>query len=192
MGLWAAPSAPRRLRRLLWTAVLVALIGSAALALVRGRQPISPGIPRSALEPSALVGKPLPQLKLFDLDGHPVSVGDLRGRPVLLNFWATWCVPCRAEMPELQFEARKFANSARVIGVDEGEPVDVIRQFTGEIGVTYPIWRDPTNQVDGILKAPGLPYSIYLGKDGRVRTVRLGIMVRSYIDDQLTRSVAAG
>jgi len=118
-------------------------------------------------------------------------LSDYRGKVVVLNFWATWCVPCRAEMPELQFESRKFANSARVIGVDEGEPVDVIRQFVNEIGVTYPIWRDPTNQVDGILKAPGLPYSIYLGKDGRVRTVRLGIMVRSYIDDQLTRAVAA-
>ena len=133
----------------------------------------------------------MPPVNLSDLTGRPVSVAALRGRPVLLNFWATWCVPCRAEMPELQYESRKFGDSVRIIGVDEGEPVDAINQFVTEIGVTYPIWRDPSNQVDSILKAPGLPYSIYLDRHGKVRTVRLGIMARSYIDDQLSEALAA-
>lgn len=74
--------------------------------------------------------------------------------------------------------------------MDEAEPVNTIKQFVTEIGVTYPIWRDPSNQVDGILKAPGLPYSIYLDRQGKVRTVRLGIMVRGYIDDQLKQALA--
>jgi len=191
MGPRAGTFASGRIRHLLWAAVVLALIGSVGLAVARGRHPISSGIPRSALQPSALVGKPLPQLSLTDLDGHTVLAQNLRGKPVLLNFWATWCVPCRAEMPDLQFESRRFADSAQIIGVDEGEPVDVIRQFVTEIGVSYPIWRDPSYQVEGILKAPGLPYSIVIGKDGRVRNVRIGIMVRSYIDDQLRRSLAA-
>lgn len=136
MEIVAGPSW-RRLRRVLWLAVLVALVGTVALALARGREPISDGIPPSVLEPTGLVGKPMPSINLYDLDGHAVSGADLRGRPVLLNFWATWCVPCRAEMPELQYESRKFGNSVRVIGVDEGEPVDEIRHFVTEIGVTY-------------------------------------------------------
>jgi len=133
----------RRLRRLLWTAVVLALAGTVALALARGREPIAGAIPRSALEPTGLVGKPMPAVSLVDLEGHPVSVSDLRGKPMLLNFWATWCIPCRAEMPELQYESRKFGDSVRIIGVDEGEPVADITQFVTEIGVTYPMWRDP-------------------------------------------------
>ena len=185
-----AGASGRRLRRVLWAAVLLALAGSVALALARGREPVATGIPRSALEPTGLVGKPMPAVTLFDLDGRPVSVSDLRGRPVLLNFWATWCIPCRAEMPELQYESRKFGDSVRIIGVDEGEPVADIRQFVTEIGVTYPMWRDPSDQVDRILKAPGLPYSIYMDRNGKVRTVKIGLMVRAYIDDQLKQALA--
>jgi thiol-disulfide isomerase/thioredoxin len=185
-----AGASGRRLRRVLWAAVILALVGSAALALARGREPISTGIPGSAFEPTGRLGKPMPTVNLSDLDGHPVSVSDLRRRPVLLNFWATWCIPCRAEMPEIQYESRKFGNSVYIIGVDEGEPVSDIRQFVTEIGVTYPMWRDPSNQVDKILKAPGLPYSIYLDRHGKVRTVRIGLMVRSYIDDELRQALA--
>ena len=74
MGLWAGTFTLGRIRRLLWAAVVLALIGSVGLALARGRHPISSVIPRSALQPSALVGKPLPQLSLIDLDG-------IRSRP---------------------------------------------------------------------------------------------------------------
>jgi thiol-disulfide isomerase/thioredoxin len=186
-----AGASGRRLRRILWAAVVLALAGTVVLALTRGREPISSGIPRSALEPTGLVGKPLPAVNLVDLEGHPVSVSDLRGKPVLLNFWATWCIPCRAEMPELQYESRKFGGSVQIVGVDDGEPVADITQFVTEIGVTYPMWRDPSNQVDKILKAPGLPYSIYMDRNGKVRTVRIGLMVRGYIDDQLKQALAA-
>jgi len=180
----------RRLRRLLWAAVVLALAGTVALALARGREPVASAIPRSALEPTRLVGKPMPAVSLVDLQGHRVSVSDLRGKPVLLNFWATWCIPCRAEMPELQYESRELGDTVHIIGVDEGEPVADITQFVTEIGVTYPMWRDPSDQVDGILKAPGLPYSIYMDRHGRITTVKIGLMLRGYIDEHLKQALA--
>ena len=149
-----------------------------------GFSPTPPG-PVAADQKSALVGRRLPLLQLTDLDGHPVSADQLRGRPVLLNFWATWCIPCRAEMPEIEHEARLFGNKVAIVGVDEAEDAPTIRSFVAEIGVTYTIWRDPNSQVDSLLHGSGLPYSIFLDKQGVARRVFLGQMNRQYVDDRL-------
>ena len=139
----------------------------------------------AADQKSALVGKQLPALKLTDLEGHPVSADQLRGRPVLLNFWATWCIPCRAEMPEIQHEANVWGDKVKIVGVDDGEDAPIIRTFVTDIGVTYTLWRDPTSQVDSLLQAPGLPYSVFLDRQGVIRRIFLGQMTREYIDDRL-------
>jgi cytochrome c biogenesis protein CcmG, thiol:disulfide interchange protein DsbE len=178
----------RRVRRVLWVLVGIAIIASVGLALLRGRQG---GLPTASTgsvasdQKSALVGRRLPSLKLTDLDGHPVSPDQLRGRPVLLNFWATWCIPCRAEMPEIQHEANVWGQRVAIAGVDDREDAATIRAFVSEIGVTYTIWRDPTSQVDSLLQAPGLPYSVFLDRQGVVRRIFLGQMSRQYIDDRL-------
>jgi thiol-disulfide isomerase/thioredoxin len=184
----------RQVRRILWVLVGVAIIASIGLALLRGRQGGLPAVSSGSVaadQKSALVGKPLPALKLTDLDGHPVSPDQLRGRPALLNFWATWCIPCRAEMPEIQHEANVWGNKVTVVGVDDGEDAATIRSFISDIGVVkYTLWRDSTGQVDTLLKAPGLPYSVFLDKQEVVKRIFLGQMSRQYIDDrfrELTR-----
>lgn len=178
----------RRVRRVLWALVGIAIIASIGLALVRGRQGALPAVSTGSVaadQKSALVGKPLPALRLTDLEGHPVSADQLRGRPALLNFWATWCIPCRAEMPEIQHEANVWGNKVAVVGVDDGEDVPTIRGFISDIAVVkYTIWRDSTGQVDSLLQAPGLPYSVFLDKQGVVKRVYLGQMSRQYIDDR--------
>jgi thiol-disulfide isomerase/thioredoxin len=183
----------RRVRRVLWALVGIAIIASIGLALLRGRQGGLPAVRTGSVaadQKSGLVGKQLPALKLTDLDGHPVSPDQLRGRPVLLNFWATWCIPCRAEMPEIQHEANVWGNKVAIVGVDDGEDAPTIRSFVSGIGVTYTLWRVPTSQVDSLLQAPGLPYSVFLDKQGLIRRIFLGQMSRQYIDDrfrELTR-----
>ncbi len=181
-------AAMRRLRWALWVAVVVAAIAAVALALARAHQPnpVPVARPSDGGAGSALVGKELPALQLTDLDGHTVSVSQLRGRPALLNFWATWCIPCRAEMPEIEHEHRQWADRVAIIGVDDGEDAATIRGFTGELGISYPLWRDQTGQVDHLLQAPGLPYTIFLDRDGKVRQVYLGEMDRGYMEQQLT------
>ncbi len=184
----------RRVRRILWVLVGVAVLVSVGVALLRGRQGVVPAVSTGSVaadQKSALVGRSLPALKLTDLEGHPVSTDQLRGRPALLNFWATWCIPCRAEMPEIQHEANVWGNKVAVVGVDDGEDAATIRSFISDIGVVkYTLWRDSAGQVDSLLQAPGLPYSIFLDKQGVVERVFLGQMSRQYIDDrfrELTR-----
>jgi hypothetical protein len=88
-------------------------------------------------------------------------------------------------MPEIQHEANVWGNRVAIVGVDNGEDVATIRSFVSEIGVTYTIWRDATSQVDSLLQAPGLPYSVFLDKQGVVRRIFLGQMSRQYIEDRL-------
>ncbi len=173
----------------MWVLVVVAALGSASFAIYRARQgtlPQAPPRPSSAADRNdPLIGRPLPTLSLTDLDKRPVSPEQLRGRPVLLNFWATWCIPCRAEMPELQHEATQWGGRVAIVGVDDGEDAATIRSFTDQLGITYALWRDDSGQVDRLLNAPGLPYSIFLDRGGLVRQVHLGQMDRKFIDDRL-------
>ena len=181
------------IRRVLWIAVAVAATGSVGLALLRARSPVPAQVTASdATElTSPLVGKPMPQLDVVDLEGHSVSFDSMRGRPALVNFWATWCVPCRTEMPDIERGAHKWAGSVTVIGVDDGEDVPTIRSFLAEVGVTYTIWRDPQGQVDKRFDAPGLPYTVFLDRRGIIKRIFLGKMSPAYIDARLQEMVNA-
>ena len=184
----------RRVRLILWALVGVAAIGSVGIAIYHARQgtvPKAKPASVSADQNSPLVGSHLPQLDLVSMDGKPVSSDQFLGRPVLLNFWATWCIPCRAEMPDLQHEANAWGDRVAVVGVDDGEDAATIRTFLDQLGITYTIWRDPKGQVDSLLKAPGLPYSIFLDKGGTVRQVHLGQMDRQYVDDRFKELTGA-
>ncbi|MHB8507940.1 MAG: TlpA family protein disulfide reductase [Candidatus Dormibacteria bacterium] len=176
-------------RGAIWAMLALLVVGSVGLALTRGRSAATSAKGSSSDQVSALVGKPLPSLNLVDLDGKAVNFDGFRGRPVLMNYWATWCIPCRAEMPDIQHAANSFGNSVAIVGVDDAEDAPTIMAFLPEIGVTYPIWRDPTGKVETILHAPGLPYTIFIDRRGKVERVRLGQMTRQYIDDRLREMV---
>jgi peroxiredoxin len=113
---------------------------------------------------------------LPDVQGHLVRLADLRGRPVLINIWATWCSPCREEMPSMNalykdYSAKGLAMVA--IATDtEGQPV--VAPFMQAYGLTFPILLDPQNMVGTQLQVPGIPTSYLLDKRGRVIDLVIG------------------
>lgn len=119
----------------------------------------------------ANVGAVAPDLESRTLDGQMVSLDSLRGSPVLLNVWATWCHPCRDEIPVLEALHREHgAHGLKVVGVsidDAGRIADV-RQFASEFGVTYPIWHDPDQRVMPTFSVIGVPTTFLIGRDGRL------------------------
>ncbi|MGH8033973.1 MAG: TlpA family protein disulfide reductase [Lysobacterales bacterium] len=125
-----------------------------------------------------LVGSPRPDFTLGGADGARVSASDFDGRVVLLNFWATWCKPCREEMPMLVGLDERFSGSGfQVVGVALDD-VAQAREFASELGIDYPILVGSTDvmaavrlygNVSGVL-----PYSVLIGRDGIVRWVHLG------------------
>ena len=125
------------------------------------------------------VGHPVPAYAAVNLSGDTVSLGRLRGRPVLLNIWATWCAPCRIEIPYLeQLHAEHGGAGLEVIGVsiDSRGEEEKIGEFAREMGMTYPIWFDPDQRVTSVMLSFGVPASYLIGRDGVLLWRHLGVL----------------
>lgn len=120
-------------------------------------------------------GKPAPDFKLTTYDGAGVRLDELRGRPVVLNFWASWCPPCREEAPALQRVAAAEAEAGRAafVGVDIQDRAVVARRFLAEYAVTYPNGPDPAD-VEASYGAAGIPFTVFIAPDGTVARTWVG------------------
>ena len=114
-------------------------------------------------------GDPAPVYAAVTIDGKPVSLADFRGQAVLLNVWATWCHPCREELPDLQrLHQANAARGLRIVGVsvDEAGQEAEVREFAREHGVTYDLWLDPSEKVSSTFATVGVPTTVLIGPDG--------------------------
>jgi len=138
---------------------------------------------RAPRTPSGLAvakkGQPIPDLSLTDLQGRPVSLASsYRGRPLLVNLWASWCAPCVTEMPELQaFSREQGTNGIQVVGIALDDPA-AVKAFLARIAVTYPILVDTPGARDAGVRlgnaAGVLPYSVLVSRDGVLLKQRIG------------------
>ena len=121
--------------------------------------------------------KPAPALKLADLDGTVHDLAALKGKVVLINFWATWCPPCRREMPSMERLSQALAGEPFVVlAVDVGEDADTIDAFTSQLDTvpTFPILLDTRSRVMQAWKVAGLPTTYLVDKRGRVVASAIG------------------
>jgi peroxiredoxin len=122
------------------------------------------------------VGNNLPAFTTPSLSGKTFSSDELKGKVVLINFWATWCPPCRAEMPLLQkniFERIKDKNFA-MIGISRGENADTVKNFIDKYKYTFPIYLDTNSKVYKLFASKYIPRSFVIGKDGKVKMATVG------------------
>lgn len=125
-------------------------------------------------------GEEVPWLEAFTLDGDTVSIADLRGSPVMLNLWATWCPPCRAEMPYFETLHQEHGpRGLRVVGVtvDGRSAIDQVHDFLQTTGITYEILHDPSMVSMDLFGVVGLPGTFLLDAEGVVRFVQVGPIV---------------
>jgi thiol-disulfide isomerase/thioredoxin len=140
-------------------------------------------------------GDPVPNFTLQTLDGKPVTFSSLQGQAVVLNFWATWCPPCRREMPLLDAVQKEYnTRGVMIVGIDLDEPMDLVRAYAQSVGVTYPIWVDtPTrgpefnrahelyNRFGGI----GLPTTFFIDRNGVIRDSYIGELNRAFLQNRI-------
>lgn len=121
---------------------------------------------------SALADKKAPDFELPLLGGGTLSSVELKGRPVVFNFWASWCIPCREEAPTLQAAWEKYKDSGvMLVGVNVQDSIDDAQAFVDEFGITYPSVRDTDLKLWGQLGVRGLPETFFVDRDYRfVRT----------------------
>lgn len=139
-----------------------------------------------------LVGSPAPDFELAVLDGGRQRLSDLRGRVVLVNFWATWCNPCRLEMPDLQARADRWRDQLAVLGVDFDEPEADVRAFRDELGLTFPLLLDPGAKVQELYRVVGYPTTVFVDEQGFVRVMHVGIMSPDQMDRYLAELGVGG
>ena len=114
------------------------------------------------------IGEPAPAFELLDSrTGKPVRLSELRGRPVVLNFWATWCVPCRAEMPALEHLARSAGTQLHMVTITADDPL-LVRRFLDEGGFTLRCLLDATGAVSDLYQVKALPRTVVLDAEGRI------------------------
>ena len=109
-----------------------------------------------------------PDFSMDSLAGESYTLTELRGQWVLINFWATWCVPCREEMPVLQLIAEEQADDWLVLGINQRETVDIVQPFVTEYGLTFPILMNPDDTVLVDYAVMSLPQTVVVDPDGIV------------------------
>jgi cytochrome c biogenesis protein CcmG/thiol:disulfide interchange protein DsbE len=133
------------------------------------------------------VNFPAPALELSDLQGAKVDLKDYRGQVVLVNNWATWCPPCRAEMPTLEAYFRDHRDQGfTLIGIEAGDPQADVAEFVERYQLSFPIWLDPQNESLKGFYNSGLPNSYVIDRGGRVVMGWTGAISREMLEKHLT------
>lgn len=136
--------------------------------------------------PVARTGQPAPPLAGATLDGGRLDLAELRGRPVIVNFWASWCVPCREEFPLLAAALRDHAQEGlAIVGVlfkDEAEPA---RRFVAEQGADWPTVLDPDGRLAAAYRVVAPPQTYFIDRSGVVRSIQIGELLEVDLDRQL-------
>ena len=160
---------------------LLLVVGSGWIAATRVTDTSQAGLP-----PAPQVGHPAPDFTLTTTDGETVTLSELRGKPVLLNFWATWCPPCRAEMPHIQSAFEEYEEAGLLIlAVDQQESRAEVLAFAQAFGLTFPLALDTTGQVGMTYLARALPTSYFIDREGIIRDKFIGPMTLPILEDRL-------
>ena len=122
------------------------------------------------------VGSPAPDFSLPRLGAAEQRLSDLRGTPVVINFWATWCPPCVEEMPLLDQAAAKYSGKMVVLGVNSGEGADLVQPFLDKYDITFPILLDQTERVTDLYYVRNFPVTFFVDADGVLRAQHIGIL----------------
>jgi cytochrome c biogenesis protein CcmG, thiol:disulfide interchange protein DsbE len=176
-----------RVLSLMISGIGLILLGVTVYFLIPASQQTATNDPEAATDFSSIPAKvqyAAPALTLSDIGGVQHSLSDYRGQVVLVNLWATWCPPCKAEMPNLQaFYSKYQASGFTVVAVEDGDPTADVIAFAKDYGLTFSVWLDPTYQAtDHAFKTPNLPSSYLIDRNGTVRLAWVGAISEANLE----------
>jgi cytochrome c biogenesis protein CcmG/thiol:disulfide interchange protein DsbE len=160
---------------------IILVAGWAAVLAARG----------SATAGGAHIGQAAPDFALADLNGNPVRLSDLRGRPVIVNFWASWCGPCVEEFPMIRAAVeRHAAQRVAVVGIVYRDNSEAARRFMSRMAAAWPAAMDPGEQVAQSFGISGPPETFFIDAGGVVRGRQIGQLNASDLERQITQTLA--
>ena len=173
-------------RRGTWYGLMLLTLALGVVWILGSRAQVQPADAAAAQVAAPRAGFLAPDFTLTTLTGETISLSDLRGRPVFINFWATWCPPCRAEMPDIQAAYERYAGQGLVIlGVNMAEPPGPVAAFVQEFGLTFPIPMDRDGRVATMYRIRAIPTSFFVDREGVIRSMFIGPMNGPIIEERL-------
>ena len=171
-----------------WVSYVVLIAMALAIGVIVAPRvfPLEESQQETVMPSSPLLGKRAPDFTLPTLDGTEVSLSQFLGQPVLINFWASWCLPCREEMPELVrvYESHKV-EGFMILGVNltYSDSLPDVQAFASEFKITFPVLLDKDGTVtQKLYPVLGLPTSVFINRDGIIAQVQIGKMTGQQID----------
>lgn len=159
-------------KRYNWAPLILIVLALAAIGIA-----ILPGLKSQATVKYAEIGEPAPDFSLTSLDGKKVSLSQLKGRPVVVNFWAIWCPPCKLEMPALEGLSKDAAAKGfSLLTVNQEEDKSTVENFLEDNGYTFPVVLDSSGDVSELYKVTGIPTTVFINSKGIITDIHLGTM----------------
>jgi thiol-disulfide isomerase/thioredoxin len=151
-------------------------------------QPAGPSSPETADPPVIRFARdpePAPGMVIHDLSGKITTMEDLKGKVVLVNFWATWCPPCRVEIPELIKLQNEHRDRLQVIGISQDEEAEVVQEFVKRVGINYPVVMATPELIAAYGGVPALPTTFVIDTEGRVVQRHMGLLSGAVYDREI-------
>jgi len=172
--------------------IIIGVVGIAALAGIAyvATLPAAPKVSESAdlasLEIAPTQGALAPDFSLLNLEGERITLSELRGQPVMINLWATWCAPCRIEMPHIQDRFERYAGEGfLVLAVDFDEPANVVAEFRDELNLTFDLLLDPGAEIQELYRNRNYPSTFFVDENGVIQVQHIGVMTEGQLDENL-------
>jgi len=142
--------------------------------------PEAPGETTEA-QPTEPVDYSAPDFTMLDMDGNEVTLASFLGKPIVLNFWASWCGPCKSEMPELQKFYEQYGEEIQFLLVSVDDSVDTAKAFIADNGYTFPVFFDTTSMGAYTYGASSIPLTYFIDSDGNLAAYYMGAMSESIL-----------
>lgn len=136
---------------------------------------------------STALGTTAPDFGLETLSGENVRLSDLRGKIVLINFWATWCEPCKIEMPFFEKLYQENKSRLEILAVNFDEPQQKVKQFAEEYGLSFPVLLDPGAEVQNLYRVRGYPTTFIVNEEGITSFHHIGLVTEEQVFDSLSQ-----
>lgn len=171
--------------RFTWTLFFIGALFLGSAWILQSQEPVETVTAGDDVAEAPVAGYRAPDFTLRTINGEELHLADYRGQPVVLNFWATWCPPCRAEIPHFEAASRKYNGQVVVLGVDDGEPLATVAPFVADLGMTYTLPLDEQSVVTRQYRVNSLPSTFFIDRDGIIQYVHIGIINQAVLEARI-------